>query len=278
MSFALPAALVMVGLMLLVAVRRFRAPVARVEGLTTEVERQLAELGPLSRGEIGACAVFGLAIFGWLLPSVFRLTWGAEDVWSTWAHGYLHEGVVAIVAAALLFAIPSGRTDDDDGEGNRLLGWREAQAIDWGTLMLLGGGLALGDLTSQTGLADAIGHGIMDLAGSIVHHPLGLTAAAAVLVVFLTEVTSNTATISMMLPVLIGVARAGGVDPIPTAIAVTLAGSMAFMLPVATPPNAMAYGTRMIRIDMMIRTGVRLNLIGFAVLMLLVIGLLPWVL
>jgi sodium-dependent dicarboxylate transporter 2/3/5 len=82
----------------------------------------------------------------------------------------------------------------------------------------------------------------------------------------------------MMLPVLIGVARAGGVDPIPTAIAVTLAGSMAFMLPVATPPNAMAYGTRMIRIDMMIRTGVRLNLIGFAVLMLLVIGLLPWVL
>src|SRR5690606_20380628 len=102
-------------------------------------------------------------------------------------------------------------------------------------------------------------------------------AVSVLLVIFLTEVTSNTATTSMMLPVLLGLAQASGMDPVPTAIAVTLAASLAFMLPVSTPPNAMAYGTRMIRIDTMLRFGFRLDLIGYVVLMLAGLLLLPLV-
>ena len=94
---------------------------------------------------------------------------------------------------------------------------------------------------------------------------------------FLTEVTSNTATTSMMLPVLIGIAQVRGFDATPTAVAVTLAASYAFMLPVSTPPNAMAYGTQMIRLDAMVRFGFSLDLLGFGVLMAAVLGILPFV-
>ena len=276
MSFALPTMIVLTVAMLWLMLRRFPSPVPRVEGLTAEVDRQLAELGPISSGELRAGGVFGLAVVGWLTPSVLSLALGKDHALALWAHEALEEGIVAIVCATLLFFIPAGRRPgSSDAAAERLLTWDDAQNLDWGTLFLLGGGLALGKLTFQTGLAEAIGHGVLDLAGPVAGHPLGLTAVAALLVIYLTEVTSNTATTAMMLPVLIGIAQAGQLDAVPTAVAVTLAASCAFMLPVSTPPNAMAYGTRMIRIDAMVRTGFWLDIVGYVVLMAMVLGLLP---
>lgn len=277
MLFGVPTAAVMTMVVLWLTARRFPAPVERVEGLTAEVERQLAELGPLRKGEVRVLAVFGLTVIGWLLPAAFKLILGDEHGLTTWADGALDEGVVALVGASVLFMLPDGTTDDA-GERGRLLEWQTAQEIDWGTLLLLGGGLALGKLTFHTGLAEALGRGVLDLAGPVAQHPAGLLAAATLLVIFLTEVTSNTATTSMMLPVLIGIAKASGFDPTATAVAVTLAASYAFMLPVSTPPNAMAYGTRMIRLDSMVRLGFRLDLVGFVVLTAMGLLLLPWVL
>lgn len=265
MLFATPVAVVMTVIVLWVTARAFPSPIERVEGLTAEVERQLQEIGPLRTGERRVLIVFGLTIVGWLLPTFMSLGLGIEHPWAKWADVSLNEGVVAMVGACVLFLLPSGEVDAN-GERPRLLDWDTAQNVDWGTLLLLGGGFALGKLTFQTGLAEAIGRGVLDLSGPIAEHPAGLLVAATLLVIFLTEVTSNTATTSMMLPVIIGIAQASGFPPAATAITVTLAASYAFMLPVSTPPNAMAYGTRLIRLDSMVRVGVRLNLIGFVVL------------
>jgi sodium-dependent dicarboxylate transporter 2/3/5 len=275
MSFGLPTATAMTVLVVLGALRMFPAPVKQVAGLMDEVKRQLDELGPVKKAETRTLLIFGLAVIGWLTPSFSKLFLGADHAFCVWTKSHLSEGVVALVCACLLFFIPAGTGRADD---ERLLEWQDAQRMDWGTLFLLGGGLALGRMTFDTGLAEAVGRGILEAAGPIVESPLGLTAAAALLVVFLTEVTSNTATTSMMLPVLIGIAQVRGFDATATAVAVTLAASYAFMLPVSTPPNAMAYGTQMIRLDAMVRFGIRLDLLGFVVLMVAVIGILPFVL
>lgn len=273
MAFGVPCAAVMTVIVLFITARAFPAPVARVEGLTAEVERLLAELGPLRKGEVRMLIVFGLTVLGWLIPAIFKLSLGPTHELSQWAKVSLNEGVVAMVGACLLFMIPSGERNAD-GERERLLEWEAAQQIDWGTLMLLGGGFALGKLTFQTGLAEAIGRGVLEVAGPIAEHPAGLLAAATLLVIFLTEVTSNTATTSMMLPVIIGIAQTSGFPPVATAVAVTLAASYAFMLPVSTPPNAMAYGTRLVRLDTMVRLGFKLDLLGFVLLAVVGIGVL----
>ncbi len=276
MSFGLPTAAVMTVLVVWGAIRRFPSPVNRVEGLMEEVRSQLAQLGQLKRAEIRTLVVFALAVLGWLTPSLVKLVFGPDHAYAQWTKARLAEGVVALVCACLLFFVRTGDRSDEDDE--RLLDWQDAQKLDWGTLFLLGGGLALGRMTFETGLAEAVGRGILGAAGPIVSTPMGLTAAAVLLVIFLTEVTSNTATTSMMLPVLIGIAQASGFDATRTAVAVTLAASYAFMLPVSTPPNAMAYGTRMVRLDAMVSFGIRLDLLGFVVLMGMVVGILPLVL
>ncbi|MBC8073405.1 MAG: DASS family sodium-coupled anion symporter [Deltaproteobacteria bacterium] len=272
MAFALPTSCAMIVVTLILATRRFRAPVARLPGLALEVQRQLAALGPVHPAERRAMAIFALAIAGWLTPSILQLSLGEAHRWSLAATVLLDEGVVAITCASLLFFLP-GRPGD---AGPRtLVTWDDARGLDWGTLMLLGGGLALGRLTFETGLAEAIGRGVLHGLGPIAGHPIGLMLAAVALILVLTEVTSNTAVTSMMLPVLIGIAQAAGFDPVPIAVLATMAASFAFMLPVSTPPNAMAYGTRMIRVESMIAFGVRLDVIGFVVLALVGTVLLP---
>lgn len=271
MAFALPIAAVMTVIILWLISRAFPAPVARVEGLTDEVERLLAEMGPLRPAERRVLIIFGLTVAGWLLPAILKLSLGPEHAWALWAKASLNEGAVAMVGACLLFLVPAGEPGKDE---ERLLDWESAKDIDWGTLLLLGGGFALGKLTFSTGLAEAIGRGVLDVAGPIADHPAGLLASATLLVIFLTELTSNTATTSMMLPVIIGIAQASGFDPVATAIAVTLAASHAYMLPVSTPPNAMAYGTRLVRLSDMVRLGLRLDVIGWVLLCGLGIGVL----
>lgn len=267
MAFGVPVAVVTEIAAIAIGLRAFAPPIARIEGLTHEVECQLAELGPMGKGERRAVGVFALAIAGWLVPSILRLGFGLDHPATRWAGGALDEGVVAVVCATLMYVLPSERPDHDDPARSRVLDAAAFERIDWSTLLLLGGGLALGRLTFQTGLAEVLGRSVLDLAGPLAASPAGLVAASGLLVIVLTEVTSNTATTSMMLPVIIGVAQSSGLDPTPAAIVVTLAASHAFMLPVSTPPNAMAYGTRMIRIDDMVRLGLYLDIIGYFVIL-----------
>jgi sodium-dependent dicarboxylate transporter 2/3/5 len=215
--------------------------------------------------------VFLLAVAGWLAPSLMRLALGPEHPWTLWGAVGLKEGVVAVIAAVLLCSLPSGATREAAGlrEHLPLLPWEEAMKLDWSTLYLLGGGLALGKMMFTTGLASALAEGALGLAGTLAADPFGLLVVATILMISITEITSNTASTSMMLPVLIAIAEAGQMDPVPLALCVTLAASYAFMLPVATPPNAIVYGTRALRIESMIRFGFVLDVAGVVILCVL---------
>ena len=262
MSFALPVGLACLLLLLLWLRLRFPPPAARVAGLLDAARADLRALGPLGAGARRVIAVFGVAVAGWLAPALARLALGLEHPATAWAAGALDEGVVAVLAASLLFVVPRGR-----GDPRPLLPWRQAVDIDWGTLYLLGGGLALGKLMFDTGLAAALAAGALDLAGPLAASPFGLLAASTLLMTAITEITSNTAATSMMIPVLLAIAQRLGVDPLPMILCVTLAASNAFMLPVSTPPNAIVYGAGHVRLGEMIRTGAVLDLLGFAVLL-----------
>ncbi|MFN7243979.1 MAG: SLC13 family permease, partial [Dietzia cercidiphylli] len=174
-----------------------------------------------------------------------------------------------LVAGLLLFLLPSGTA-----RGVRLLTWDAALALPWGVLLLFGGGLALSAQFSGSGLADWIG----EQAGALGAVPIILLVVLiAAGITFLTELTSNTATAATFLPVAGGVALGLGLDPMLLAVPVALAATCAFMLPVATPPNAIAYGSGYVTIAQMIRGGVWLNLIGIVLITFVTMTLVVWV-
>ncbi|MDD5010977.1 MAG: SLC13 family permease, partial [Phycisphaerae bacterium] len=149
------------------------------------------------------------------------------------------------------------------------LNWREGAAyVDWGTLLLFGGGIALSDAIFRTGLAELIATSFIGALGT--PSTLLLVLGAVFLMDFLTEITSNTAVTSMMIPVMISIARGTGADPTTLAIAATVASSMAFMLPVSTPPNALVFGTGYVSIRNMVKAGIFMDVIGW----LLTVGIL----
>jgi sodium-dependent dicarboxylate transporter 2/3/5 len=161
--------------------------------------------------------------------------------------------VVAVLGAAALFVLPV-----DLRTGRFTIGWADAARIDWGTLLLFGGGLALGGAMFRTGLAAALGEGLVAFTGS--DSLVALTFLFTFVAILVTEATSNVATATMIGPLAIAAAQAAGVSPIPPAVAAALGSSMGSMLPVSTPPNAIVYGTGCIRITQMVRTGAVIDL------------------
>jgi solute carrier family 13 (sodium-dependent dicarboxylate transporter), member 2/3/5 len=194
---------------------------------------------------------------------------------TSWAEHALSEAIVALLAASLLFMIPAA--DDTSGtirSRRPLLSWERASRIDWGTVFLLGSGLALGDLAIETGLADAIGHTLEEGLGAGVS-PLVMLFAITTVTIYMTELVSNTATINMLLPVVIPLATRSGGDPVPVVITAAIAASFAFMLPVSTPPNAIVYGTGRVRLPTMVRFGARLNVVCLVLLFAAGVWLIP---
>ena len=176
---------------------------------------------------------------------------------------------IAIVAGLLLFMLPGG-----SARGVRLLDWDTAIALPWGVLLLFGGGLALSAQFTSSGLTKWIGGQV----GGLGVLPLVVVIAIITAgVLFLTELTSNTATAATFLPVAGGVAMGLGVDPMLLAVPVALSATCAFMLPVATPPNAIAYGSGYVTVGQMVKGGVILNLIGIVLVTLTTTTLVVWV-
>ena len=209
------------------------------------VERESAGLGPLTRAERRVATIFVLTALAWMLRPllVARFTFLAG----------LSDAGIAMSAALVMFMLPAG-----DGTDRRLLDWRLARDTPWGVLILFGGGLSLAAAVEATGLSAWLGTAVGGLAGWPI---VLLVMAIAGVVILLTELTSNTATAATFLPVLGGVALGLGEDPLLLAVPAALAASGAFMLPVATPPNAIVYGSGSIRIQDMVRAGVWLNLL-----------------
>ena len=172
-----------------------------------------------------------------------------------WYAGHLPEAAAALIGAVLLFLLPV-----DWRKRQFTISWRQAVDIDWGTLLLFGGGLSLGNLMFTTGLADHIGQGLLRLSGA--ESLWGITFAAIFIAIIASETTSNTAAANMVVPVVISLALAAGINPVPPALGAILGCSWGFMLPVSTPPNAIVYGSGLVPIVKMIRAGFLFDLAG----------------
>jgi len=230
--------------------------VRMVEGGAELVRTELKKLGRLSAAERNVLAAFGITVLLWVFPGFLAI--GGLDG-SAFALAYeksMPEGVAAMVGALLLFLIPvEWRTR------RFTLTWDQAVAIDWGIVLLYGGGLALGALAFQTGLAEAMGKGITAWLPSKTSFALTVIFTGAA--ILLSEATSNTASANMIVPVAIAVAQAAGVRPIEPALGATLGASMGFMMPISTAPNAIVYSSGFIPITQMMRYGIVLDVVAF---------------
>lgn len=225
-------------------------------GGRAEIQRLLKELGDISKEERIVLCVFVLTALCWITRS-FLLEKILPNIDDT---------IIAMAAGILLFVLPAEK-------GNRrIINWEEAVKIPWGVLLLFGGGMALAAGFQSSGLALWIGSKMTLLQGvSLITLILILIAA----VNFLTEITSNLATTAMLLPILAPMAKSIQVHPYILLVSATVAASCAFMLPVATPPNAVVFGSGYLRIPDMVRTGIWMNLISICILTLIVYFLLP---
>lgn len=213
-----------------------------------ELRRLKSEMGPTSLPEKRVAVVFvSLALLWITRPLLNRLP----------GLGGLEDSMIAMAGAIVLFLIPSGSKDDP-----LLLRWEYAERLPWGVLILFGGGLTLAGAVARTGLAEWIGTSLQALGALPL---LALVAVTATLIILLTELTSNVATTTTFLPIVGAIAVESGFDPLLVAVPVTLAASCAFMLPVATPPNAIVFGSGLLTIPKMVRAGVALNIIGIVV-------------
>ena len=219
------------------------------------------DLGLISKPEIRVGIVFLLMALAWILrPLLIKISFLSD----------LDDSSIAMAGAILLFIIPSG-----DKEDPLLLRWEHLSSLPWSILILFGGGLSLATAVSNSGLAEWIGSNLSSV-GSL---PLPLLVMSiAMMIIFLTELTSNIATTATFLPVIGAIAIEMGINPIILAAPVTLAASCAFMLPVATPPNAIVFGSGLLRIPRMIRAGIALNIIGIIIVTTLSITLVPYIL
>ena len=203
------------------------------------------EMGPMTTPEKRVAIIFGAVIFCWILRRPLTEFIGLSGVSDT---------NIVMTAALLLFMIPSGNSAQP-----QLMTWHDATRIPWGVLILFGGGLSLAAAVSNSGLALWLGESLSPLNawGTAV-----LVLAAVALVIFLTELTSNLATTATLLPVMGAIAIQAGLPPIVLTVPITIAASCAFMLPVATPPNAIVFATGTITIPQMAKAGFWLNVLG----------------
>ena len=215
-----------------------------------KLNEMLIDLGPLNKDEIKIAFIFSLAVIAWMTSRLIREYFGIG----------LEDAGVAIIISILLFVIPSSINKKED-----LMQWDKTSKLPWGLLILFGGGLSLAAQVSNSGLGLWIGQGLTVLK---LVHPIILIFAIATMIIFLTEMTSNVATTSTFLPVIGALAIAIGVIPVSLTIPVCLAASCAFMLPVATPPNAIVYGSGKFTIATMMKAGFFLNLVGILVVTL----------
>jgi sodium-dependent dicarboxylate transporter 2/3/5 len=269
MAVGLPVAALTLPLAWLILVNVLHPP-GEVSGDAASVihDEQRAQ-GPMSRGERSVAVVFFLAALSWVLRS--PKDFGAMTIpgIETYAPG-VRDSTIAMLAAVVLFILPVNWR-----KGEFAMDWQAARKMPWGVLVLFGGGLSLARAMDQTGLAAWIGGGVGAL--GTLPAPV-LLALVATLFVFLTEVTSNTATSTMAMPVMAGVAAGLGYSPLTLMATAALSASMAFMLPVATPPNAIVFSSEYLTIPRMARAGLWMNVMAIAVITLTATILIPFVL
>lgn len=249
----------------------FRSRVAQIPGGAELIRDELSKLGRMSTAEKRVAWIFVVAIFFWVaVPFIADIPWVSEHLAFL---GKIDDSQVAMAAAIVCFIVPAQRRRDDR-RGTPLLNWDAAKALPWDLLLLFGGGLSLSAMFTATGFSKWIGEQVAGLTAV----PSWLVILVVVLVgLVLTELTSNTATAAAFLPIFGSIAVGMGIDPLFMSIAVTLAVCSAYMLPVATPSNAVAFGSGEVTIRQMCRAGVWLNVISIVAIMIVLYTLVPLV-
>lgn len=235
----------------------FPTRMKEIEGGREYVRDEWAKLGPLNSGERATLGVFSMAVFLWVTAPLLK-DWTIGDVAPL---GGLSDAGIAIIAAISLFLLSVNRK-----KGETLMDWATAVQLPWGVLVLFGGGLALAAATEANGVPGFIG----SLASGFAGLPVWIVLLAIIaIMVFMSELTSNTAQVATMLPILAALAPVLGVRPELLLIPSTIAASCAFMMPVGTPPNAIVFGTGLVRMPQMMKAGIWLNLTGIVLIFVL---------
>ena len=239
-----------------------RPEIRRLEGVSEWVASEKARLGKFSQAEKNTLIAFAVTVTLWIFPGVIAVLAGTDSELYDTVSGRLNEGVVAVIGASLLFVLPT--------EWKRrefTLRWSDAAQIDWGTVVLFGTGIIFGSMLESTGLAESIGNGAFEALG--LGSTFAITTFAVLLAILISETTSNTASAAVVVPIIIPIAVAAGINPFVPALAATFGASFGFMLPVSTPQNAIVYGSGVVPITKMIRSGVSFDVLGAILILVL---------
>lgn len=256
-----------------VLIRMFPADVEKIDGAEQFIQARLSELGHWTLAQKNTLLCFIIAVVLWVTPGVLSIVYGsASDVLKMY-NRLFPEAVAAMAGALLLFLLPVNFEKREF-----TLKWKEAlEGIEWGTLILFGGGLAMGGMMYKTGLSQWVGDLIVGTMGGEPSQ-IAMVAIFSVMALLLSELTSHTAATNMIGPLAITAAVSAGLSPIPVAVGIALSASLGFMLPVSTPPNAIVYASGYIPITKMIHTGVVIDVVGIACVTIpLVIYFVSWV-
>ncbi len=237
--------------------KMFPADVKHIEGAHEFIEHHAKELGKWTRAQKNTLFAFVLAVILWVMPGILSIIYGTDSEVVKEFNKYIPEEMAAMIGGLLLFFLPV-----DTKKGEVTLTWKDGCAgIEWGTLLLFGGGLAMGGLMYETGLSAWVGEGIRDVLGG---HPSEMLFVTLFCVVglLLSELTSHTAATNLIAPIAISTALSLGFSPIPVAIGLALSTSLGFMMPVSTPPNAIVYASGYVPITKMMKSGLIIDLIG----------------
>lgn len=272
MAFGLPiTALMVIGAWIALRLHDLRKPPSTKAAYNLAV-RQYAGLPPMSTGERNTLIAFFTALVLWIAPdliaAIFQVTTGSSPDMVGWLQKRVTATVASLIGASLLFLLPAG-----GDSGGRTLTWKQALGIDWGIVLLFGGGIALGQAMFSSGLAKTMGDSLASISGA--NSLWAITALCIILAILLSELASNTAAATAIVPVAIGLAQGAGVSPIAPALGAAIGASFGFMLPVSTPPNAIIYSSGHVTSGQMARRGFLIDLLGFAVTLLCLRLILP---
>ena len=250
--------------------RLFPADVDHIKGAKEFIQKSVDSLGEWTRAQKNTMIAFSTAFVLWVAPSVLGIMYDVDSDVMKFYDSHFPEAIAAMVGGLMLFFLPVNVKT-----GEMTMTWKDGiEGIEWGTLLLFGGGLAMGSMMYDTGLSAWIGNGLKEALGNNPSEWLfvGVFCVAALI---MSELTSHTASTNLMAPIAIGAALSLGFSPIPVAIGIALASSLGFMMPVSTPPNAIVYASGYVPITKMIKSGFIIDLIGIflvtiPVLMLLV--------
>jgi sodium-dependent dicarboxylate transporter 2/3/5 len=264
MSFALP--MVILLYLLLFSYLNFLCPAGakRLSGVRQSLVAEQAKLGKFSAAERNTLIAWSVTAVLWITPGILALTAGESHPVTRSFAQHAPESVAALLGMFLLFLLPV-----DLAKRRFTISLKSALEIDWAVLALYGGGIALGQMVFETKLADALGQSVVDWIPSTSY---GLIAVAALIAILTSELTSNIASVNMVIPLVIAMAGPTGLQP---ALAASMAATLGFMLPISTPTNAIVYSSGLIPLPRMMKYGILLDVLGFAVILIGTLMLVP---